>query len=144
MAVLKDVTVLFSNVVNVDDFSGKYQMTASLTEEQAADAEAAGITLKTKEYDGKAQYQAVFKTKFKPRIVGLDGQTDVDMNGSEIGRGSVISIQYSFRDWKGPAGNTGTAQDLNMVQVKAMQAPNSSQFEDEGESLGGEDTASEF
>ena len=34
MAVLRDVKVLFCNVTNVDDFSGKYQIVASMTEEQ--------------------------------------------------------------------------------------------------------------
>ena len=140
MAVLKDVKVLFSNVTNVDDFCGKYQTVVQLTEEQAADAEQAGLKLKTKEYDGETQYQATFRTKFKPRILGADGQTDLDLNGGEMGRGSLVSIQYSFRDWA-HNGKSGTSQDLNMVQVKDMKAANSSQFEDE--SLGSE-VKSEF
>lgn len=142
MSVLKDVEVLFSNVTSVDSFSGKYQLVVKLTEEQAADAEEAGLTLKTKEYDGATQYQAGFRTKFKPRILGLDGKTDLDLNAGEIGRGSLVSIQYSFRDWTGPGGNTGTSQDLQMVQVKDMKASNSSQFEDE--SVGASADSSEF
>lgn len=142
MAVLKDVAVLFSNVSAVDNYSGKYQLVVKLTEEQAADAESAGLTLKTKEYDGQTQYQAGFRTKFKPRILGKDGKTDLDLNAGEIGRNSLVSIQYSFRDWTGPGGNTsGTSQDLQMVQVKDMKAPNASQFEDE--SLG-DDSGTEF
>ena len=133
MAVLKDVAVLFSNVTNVDDFCGKYQTVVQLTEEQAADAEQVGLKLKTKEYDGETQYQATFRTKFKPRILGADGQTDLNLNGGEMGRGSLVSIQYSFRDWK-HNGKSGTSQDLNMIQIKDMKAANSSQFE--SESLG--------
>ena len=143
MPVLKDVSVLFSNVTSVDDYSGKYQLVAKLTEEQAADAEAAGLTLKTKEYEGESQYQVAFRTKFRPEILGIDGKTPLDLNGGEVGRGSIVNIQYGFRDWVGPGGTKkGTSQDLQKVQVLTMEASNASQFEDE--SVGGDTGTNEF
>jgi len=140
---LRNVKVLFSNVVNQDDFSDKYQIVAKLTEEQAADAEASGVTVKTKEYQGATQFQATFKTKFKPRVVGNIASKDFDLEGSEIGRGSEISIQYKHRDWKGPSGNTGVAQDLVAVQILNMESVNQMEFEDEG-GLGADEEPSEF
>lgn len=139
---LKNVKVLFSNVTNVDDFSNKYQIVAKLTEDQAADAEAAGVQVKTKEYQGSTQFQATFKTKFKPRVVGTNAKKDYDLEGSEIGRGSEINIQYKHRDWKGPQGNTGIAQDLVAVQILSLESVNAMEFEDEG--LGGEEDDTEF
>jgi len=141
MAVLKDCKVLFSNVVNIDDFSQKYQVVVSMTENQAADAEAAGLNVKTKEYDGKTQYQAGFKTKFKPRVVGADGNTDLPLTG-ELGRGSVVSIQYKFRDWTNPSKQTGRSQDLQMLQVKNLESGGASEFDDESDF--GQDSSSEY
>tara|TARA_R110002153_G_scaffold14923_5_gene53650 strand:+ start:162 stop:599 length:438 start_codon:yes stop_codon:yes gene_type:complete len=139
MAVLKDVKVLFSNVSNQDDFSQKYQVVVSLTEAQAVDAEAAGIKIKTKEYEGKTQYQATFKTKFRPDIVQIDGKTALDLGGSEIGRMSLVSIQYKFRDWISPSKETGTSADLLKVQVKVQEGSSESEFEDETDSLGSDE-----
>lgn len=130
MPVLKNVGVLFSNVLNVDDFSQKYQIVVSLTEDQAANAEAEGIKIKTKEYEGKTQYQAVFKTKFRPRIVGHISSKDYDLEGSEIGRGSTVSVQYKFRDWKSPSKQTGTSADLVAVQILDLKTRGSMEFED--------------
>lgn len=138
MAVLKNVLVLFSNVVNVDDFSSKYQIVVSLTEDQAADAEAAGLKVKTKEYDGKTQYQVTFKSKFRPRIVGPVATKDLDLEGSEIGRGSKVSVQYKFRDWKTPSKQTGTSSDLIAIQVLDLKAQGAMEFED-AEDFGNDD-----
>ena len=132
MAVLKNVTVLFSNVLNVDDFSQKYQLVVSLTEEQAADAEAAGIKVKTKEYDGKTQHQAVFKSKFRPRIVGAVATKDYDLEGSEIGRGSTVSVQYKHREWSAPGNKKGTSCDLIAVQLLRLTPQGAMEFEDAG------------
>ena len=82
MALLKNVKVLFSNVVNIDDFSGKYQTVVNLTEEQAADAEEAGVVVKTGDYQGAPQFKATFKTKYKPRVVGANPQKDYDFGVS--------------------------------------------------------------
>ncbi len=143
MALLKNVKVLFSNVTNKDDFSDKYQIVVQMTEDQAADAEEAGVTVKTKEYQGDTQFQATFKTKFKPRVVGAVANRDYDLEGSEVGRGSEISVQYKFREWKGPAGNTGIGQDLVAIQILNMEAANAMEFED-AEGLGEEGEESEF
>ena len=138
MALLNQVEVLFSNVLSVDDFSDKYQLVVKLTEEQATDAEEAGLNVKTKEYNGSTQFQATFKTKFKPRIVGNLASKDLDLEGSEIGRGSKVNVQYKFRDWKGPSGNTGTGQDLIAAQVIDLASPNQMEFADAGEFGGAE------
>lgn len=133
MPVLKNTPVLFSNVTNVDDFSQKYQIVVQLTEDQAADAEAAGIKVKTKEYDGKTQFQVAFKSKFRPRIVGADGRTDVDLHGSEIGRGSVVSVQYKLREWTAPGKKAGTSSDLIAVQILKMEQAGAMEFEASGD-----------
>jgi hypothetical protein len=140
MAVLKQVKVLFSNVVNVDDFSQKFQIVVSLTEAQAADAESAGLKVKTKEYDGKTQYQVTFKSKFRPRIVKADGKTDLDLAGSEIGRGSLVSVQFKMREWITPAKKQGVSSDLIAVQVLTMTPQGAMEFESAGEA----DDDSEF
>lgn len=132
---LKNVEVLFSNVVNKDDFSQKYQIVVKMSEDQAADAEAAGITVKQKEYKGEPQFQATFKTKYIPRVVGHIASKDYDLQGSEIGRGSEISVQYKFRDWESPTGKKGTAHDLVAIQILELKAPNNMEFED-AEGLG--------
>jgi hypothetical protein len=133
MAVLKQVKVLFSNVVHEDTFSQKFQIVVSLTEEQAADAEAAGLKVKTKEYDGKTQYQVTFKSKFRPRIVKADGKTDLDLAGSEIGRGSLVSVQFKMREWITPAKKKGISSDLIAVQVLTMTPQGAMEFESAGE-----------
>lgn len=138
MAVLSKVKVLFSNVLHEDDFSSKYQLVVELSEEQAADAEELGLTVKTGEYNGKPQFKATFKTKFKPRIVGAVANKDLDLEGSEIGRGSLVNVQYKFREWKAPGGKTGTGQDLIAAQVLELNAPNAMEFEDTDE-FGGAD-----
>jgi len=138
MAVIKSVKVLFSNVLNVDDFSAKYQLVVSLTEDQAADAEEAGIKVKTKEYDGQTQYQATFKSKFRPRVVGSVASVDHDLQGSEIGRGSVVSVQYKLRDWVSPSKQSGTSSDLVAVQILDLKSQGAMEFEDTDE-FGGDE-----
>jgi len=142
MAVLKNAKVLFSNVVNVDDFSSKYQIVVSLTEEQAADAEDAGIKVKTKEYDGATQYQATFKSKFRPRVVGPVASKDYDLEGSEIGRGSEVSVQYKLREWTSPTKQTGISSDLVAVQILDLKSQGAMEFEDADEF--GAEEASEY
>jgi len=138
MPLLNKVEVLFSNVLAEDDFSSKYQLVVKLTEEGAADAEEAGLNVKIKEYNGATQWQATFKTKFKPRIVGNVANKDLDLEGSEIGRGSKVNVQFKMREWKGPSGNTGIGQDLIAVQVLELNSPNQMEFEDANEFGGAE------
>ena len=65
------------------------------------------------------------------------------MEGSEIGRGSKVNVQYKFRSWKGPSGNTGIGQDLIAVQVLELSSPNEMEFEDANE-FGGDDEKSDY
>jgi hypothetical protein len=142
MALLKNVTVLFSHVTNVDDFSGKYQMVVSMSEEQAADAETAGIKVKTKEYEGKPQFQATFKTKFKVNVVD-QAKVEIDLGSGEVGYGSLVNVQYKDRHWTGPQGNTGVANDLVAVQVLALKG-GSGGDEFDVEEVAGAEEDSEF
>lgn len=130
--------MLFSHVNSLDNLSQKHQVTVSMDEATAADAEAAGLKVKTKEFDGKTQFQTVFKSKYKPEILSADGKTKVDLDGGEIARGSLVSVQYKARDWQGPSGNTGVSYDLEKVQLieGVSGAP---VFEDATETLGGGD-----
>ena len=129
MAFLNKVQVVFSNVLKEDDFSQKYQVVVQMTEDQAADAEEAGITIKTKEYDGKTQYQAVFKSKYIPAII--DGATKPYKLDSEIPRGSIVNVKCSFRNWTSPCKTkTGTGQDLSAIQLVELKDAGSAGFED--------------
>lgn len=142
MPLLNNVKVLFSNVLNIDDFSKKYQLVVDMTEEQAADAEAAGVRIRNKEYEGKAQFQATFKTQFRPPVVD-PAKNPQDLGGAEIGRGSLVNIQYSFRDWVSPdKTKKGTATDLAGVQVLKLQAGAGGEFEEVA--VGDTDDGSEF
>lgn len=128
---IRKVTVLFSNVTNVDSLSKKYQLVVQLTEDQATDYEARGITVKRKEYKGEAQFRATFKTKYKPSILAIDGKTNIDLSGGEIGRGSLINVGVSFRPWENPEKTEkGVAQDLAGVQI-LRQETGATSFEDE-------------
>lgn len=138
MPVIKNVEVLFSNVVNTDDYNNKYNITVGLTEEQYADAEAEGINVKTKEYEGKTQYQAKFATKFRPRVVGSDPSRDYDLEGQEIGRGSTISVQYREREWT-HGGKQGTSRDLVAVQILSLKTQGKMEFDEVGDSEFGDD-----
>lgn len=133
MALLKNVPVLFSNVTNKDDFNNKYSIVVELTEAQAADAEEAGIKVREREHDGKTQFQAQFKSNYKPRIVGNIASQDYDLEGSEIGRGSTVNVQYKFREWTNPQKQKGTAQDLQAVQIVKLEEVSASEFDDVNE-----------
>lgn len=128
--VLKDVKVLFSNLSKVDDYSNKYQLVVEVTEEQAADLEEAGVTVKNKEYDGKLQYRVTFKTKYAARVVQADGRTEHDLAGGELGRNSKVNVQYNLREWS-HMGKSGVSQDLVGVQIKRLEAQNELAFESE-------------
>ena len=117
MAVLKNVAVLFCNLVKLDEMSGKYQVVVNLTEDQASDWEELGYTVKTSEYEGATQYKATFKTNKFPPIVAQDGRTIVDLQGSELRRGSIISIQYEPRRWTAKGSqDTGMATDIERIR----------------------------
>jgi hypothetical protein len=140
--VLNRVTSVFSNVSTRDSFNDKYSLVVQLTEEQAADAEDAGLAVKTKEYQGNTQYQVSFRSKFKPEIRSPSGKDIIDLDGREIDRGAMVSVQYNFRDWTGPTGNTGTSQDLDKIQLISDTSSSAAGFEDQSgfeESTGAEE-----
>ena len=131
MAVLKNVAVLFCNLVKLDEMSGKYQVVVNLTEDQASDWEELGYTVKTSEYEGATQYKATFKTNKFPPIVAQDGRTIVDLQGSELRRGSIISIQYEPRRWTAKGSqDTGMATDIARIRLDQPLMDN--EFEDLG------------
>ena len=127
---LNKAEVVFCNVTKEDSFSGKYQIVVQISEDQAADAEEAGIQVKTKEYDGKTQHQATFKSKFPPAIV--DGATKpYNLDGQEITRGSLVNIKGSFRNWTSPCKTKqGVGQDLSAVQIVELKEAGAGGFED--------------
>lgn len=130
MPFLNRSVVVFSNVTAIDTFSQKYQLVVQMSEDQAADAEEAGIQIKTKEYEGKTQYQATFKSKFPPAIV--DGATKAyNLDGQEIPRGSLVNVKHTFRNWTSPCKTkSGVGQDLSAVQIITMAEAGAGGFED--------------
>lgn len=133
MALLKNVSSVFCHISSLDSYSGKYQIVVSMTEEQAADAEEAGLNVKVKEFDGQTQFQATFKTKFKvlDKIKGRDGVTIVDLEGAELPRGAKVNVQYGFRNWENSQNKTkGVSQDLLGIQVLELGSIQKNEFED--------------
>lgn len=130
MPFLNKAQVVFCNVTKEDSFSQKFQIVVQVSEDQAADAEEAGIQIKTKEYDGKTQYQATFKSKFPPAIV--DSMTKpYDLQNQEIPRGSIVNVKCSFRNWTSPCKTkSGVGQDLSAIQLVELKEAGSSGFED--------------
>ena len=130
MPFLNNSRVLFCNILKEDSFTQKFQIVVELTEDDAADAEAAGLTVKTKEYDSKPQFQVTFKSKYPAPVV--DSMTKpYDLRGQEIGRGSIVNVKYSFRDWTSPCKTeTGTASDLSAVQLVTLKEAGAGGFEE--------------
>ena len=123
-------TVLFSNVVSFPTFNGtptdKYEVTIQLNEEQRADGEVQGLTIKTKMYQEQEQCLAKLKTKFKLKashFVDRDKQPFIDDTGSirEIPRGSEVVVFYTQRTVKTPSGTMVTTNDLQGIQVVTEQ-----------------------
>ena len=130
MPFLNDAKVLFCNILKEDSFTNKYQIVVELTEDQSADAEAAGLTVKNKEYDSKPQFQVTFKSKYPCAVV--DTMTKpYDLRGQEIGRGSTVNVKYSFRSWTSPCKTkTGTASDLSAIQLVSLKEAGAGGFEE--------------
>lgn len=140
MPVLRKGKVVFCNVLKEDDYNDKFNITVEISGDQVADAEAAELKVKTKEYDGKTQHLVQFSTKFAVEVLGADGTTVLKLD-QEPGRGSLVNIQYSFRDWQSRKNknDSGVAQDLGKIQVLKL---NSSASEFGDESLGDEESDS--
>ena len=120
MPVLKNVKVLFCNVLSVDDLSQKFQVVVDLDEDQTFTWEELGFKVKESEYNGRIQNKVTFKTKRQPDVYGLDGKSPMDLSGREIGKGSVVNVQYKPRNWTSmDKKSSGIATDLDGIQVVA-------------------------
>lgn len=112
--------------------TGKYELTITLTEEQAADAEANGLSIQRSEYNGQSQVKAKLKTKFplnSSNFVGKVATRDAngkptswhpftdDLNATrEIPRGSTVSVVYTTKPYE-MMGKSGVSNYLLAVQV---------------------------
>lgn len=118
-------TVLFSNIVNQPVFNGqptgKYEITITLTEEQAADAEANGLAITRSEYQGSTQIKAKLKTKYPLNVKNCVDRTGknpfVDDAGQvrEVPRGSTVAVIYTTKPYTAFGG--GTTNYLQGLQV---------------------------
>ena len=150
---LKQVgTVLFSNIVNQPVWngqaSGKYELTLTLSPEEAADAETNGAGLKRKEYQGQEQCNIQFKTKFPMNdnnCVDRYKKPFVDDMQSirEIPRGSKVAVYYSTKPYE-MMGKAGISNYLLAVQV--IEENSAIEFEsyDEPDALSEESFDGEF
>ena len=130
MSMLNNAKVVFSNVTKEDSFSQKFQIVVELTEDAAADAEQGGVQVKTKEYEGKTQYLATFKSKYPPAIVDSMAKA-YDLKNQEIPRGSIVNVKHTFRDWVSPCKTKkGIGQDLSALQLVDLKESGSAGFED--------------
>ena len=130
MAFLNNAQVVFCNVTKEDSFSGKFQLVVELSEDAAADAEEAGIKVKTKEYEGKTQHLATFKSQYPPAVVDSMAKA-YDLKNQEIPRGSIVNVKYTLRDWTSPCKTKrGTATDLSALQLVDLKEASAGGFED--------------
>ncbi len=124
-------TVLFSNIVNQPVFNnqptGKYEITITLTEEQAADAEANGLAVTRSEYQGTTQVKAKLKTKFPLNTTNCVDRTGknpfVDDAGQvkEIPRGSTVAVIYTTKPYTAFGGGvTNYLQGLQVIEENSM------------------------
>lgn len=126
MSLIKRAKVIFSNVKTVDSFSGVYQVVIELSKRQAEDLYQEGVNISNKKTESGYVDTVKIKSKFQPRVVGLDGQTDISLKG-ELGPGSLVSIQYATQK-----GKDGASAKLLAVQVlKAEELPVTLEFDDE-------------
>ena len=142
-------TVLFSNLTTFPLFNGKptdkYEITITLDDTQAADAEVNGLVTRADEYQGNTQTKAKFKTKFKLKnsnLVDRLRKAFVDDMGNlrEIPRGSKVAVFYTQRDLDMPSGKI-TTNDLQGIQVvEEMTGVEFDTYEDEGMDMFSEDS----
>lgn len=134
-------TVLFSNITIKPTFNGKptdkYELTVTLTEEQAADAEGNGGEVNKSEYQGQAQYKMKFKTKFKldkKLVVDRYKNPYIDNEGNlkEIPRGSLVCVHYNPVPYE-MMGKEGITHYLQALQV--IEENSSVDFDDYSEEL---------
>lgn len=118
-------TVLFSNIVTMPVFkgksTGKYELTITLDETQAADAEANGLSIVRSEYQGTEQVKAKLKSKFimnAKTCVDRNRKPYVDNLGNlkEIPRGSKVNVYYTTKPYE-MMDKSGVSNYLNAIQV---------------------------
>ncbi len=118
-------TVLFSNITEFPEFNGKkgdkYEITITLTAEQAADAEANGLSVTKGEYNGNEQFKAKFKTKYMPSPKACVDRyakpfVDSDNQLREIPRGSTVDVVYTTKPYS-MMGKSGITNYLVALQV---------------------------
>lgn len=129
-------TVIFSNLTVVDDFSNKFGMTIQIAPEAAIDLENLSpnpVPVRSKEYQGEAQQQVSFKTKYQlkstamvqrdksplwPTVTSLDdeGNEVTTIMKTEVPRGSQVLLVAKSRPWTF-GGKSGTAWDLAGIQL---------------------------
>lgn len=101
--------------------TGKYEVTITLTGEQAADAETNGLSIQRSEWQGQEQVKAKLKTKFPLNAANCVDRfkkpfTD-DMNQlREIPRGSTVAVYYSTKPYE-MMGKKGVTNYLLALQV---------------------------
>lgn len=126
--------------------SGKYELTITLDEAQAADAEANGLAISRSEYQGTEQVKAKLKSKFQ-----LNGKSCVDRNRQpfvddmgalkEIPRGSRVAVFYTTKPYE-MMGRKGVSNYLLAVQVIDEQS--SIEFDSYEDDEGFDDSGSEY
>lgn len=120
-------TALFSNIVTQPSYggtpTGKYELTITLSPEQAADAEANGLSITRSDYNGTEQVKAKFKTKYKPAtntVVDRKAKPFVDSEGNlrEIPRGSQVAVFFQSKPYTmmGKAGVTNYLQGIQVIE----------------------------
>lgn len=117
-------TVLFSYLTSSPVFNGKptgkHELTLILDEEQAVDAENAGLGIKRREYNGSEQVTVKLTSQFKLSAdsvrdryknpyIGEDGQI------KEIPKGSTVCVHYTTKEYN--IGGKVIANYLSGVQV---------------------------
>lgn len=142
-------TVLFSNVVTQPVFNGtptgKYEITLTFTEEQAADAETNGLSVTRTEYQGQTQIKAKLKTKYplnSKNCVDRSRNPFVDDAGQirEIPRGSTVAVIYTTKPYTAFGG--GVANYLQGLQV--IEENSSIEFDDYDEPANLSDSGEEL
>lgn len=118
-------TVLFSNVITKPSFKGKqsdkFELTITLTPEEALDAENNGLSISRSEYQGNEQVKAKLKSKYqlpKSKFVDRYKNPFIDESGNlrEIPRGSRVNVYYNTQEYDMPNG-TVVANYLEAIQV---------------------------
>lgn len=143
MAVLKHVKAKWASLIEPNTtYDSCWEVVAILSEEQAALFASKGVPVKTDSETGEKFYRFKIKTEGNKKSGGtytreapkvLDAHKK-PWDGRLIGNGSIVNIQYNFKDWS-MMGNSGTKAELLAVQVIELVpfGGGGEEFEDEGD-----------